>query len=96
MKNKIIAFLLSAMILLASLAIGVSAAELKSEVFTLNTTVENITFEMKKYDLPEESETHINGMFDKLLYDATIYGAYKAIRKFSFSASTKARALPPP
>ncbi len=77
MKNKIIAFLLSATLLLASLAIGVGAAELKSEVFTL-TTDENVTFEMKKYDLPEESEKHINDMFDKLLYDATVYGAYTA------------------
>lgn len=78
MKNKIIALLLSATLLFMCLATGASAVSLTSEVFTLNTTNENLTFEMKKYDLPEESENHINGMFDKTLYDATIYGAYKA------------------
>jgi hypothetical protein len=77
MKNKIIVFMLSAMILLASLAIGVGAANLKSDVFTL-TADETLIFEMKKCELPTESADYINSMFDKTFYDATIYGAYNA------------------
>lgn len=78
MKSKIIALLLSAALIFTCLTVGTYAAELKSEVFTLTTTEENLTFEMKKYDLPDESRNFINTMFDKTLYDATVYDAYKA------------------
>ncbi len=70
MRYKILAFLLSATLLFASLAIGVGAA------FIL-TNDKDVTLEMKKYELPEESINFINKMFDKTLYDATIYDAYK-------------------
>jgi hypothetical protein len=77
MKNKIIAFLLSATLILVCLATGASAASHTSEVFTL-TADEGLIFEMKKYDLPAESKDHINNMFDKTVYDATVFDAYKA------------------
>ena len=87
MKNKIIVFMLSAMILLASLAIGVYADEVKSEVFTLTTSIDKLTFELtttkenstfavEKYNLLDDSKTYIDTMFDKTFYDAEVYGAY--------------------
>jgi hypothetical protein len=80
MKNKIIALIISATLLLASLTVGVFAAgeTLKSGVFSLNGASEGTYFAMSRVELPSESVEFIETMFDKFAYDANLYGAYKA------------------
>ena len=75
MKNKITSLLLSAALLLAFLALGVSAAE--ANVLKLANTPEGAVFEITEYVLKEESKAYIDEMFDGVIYDASVYGAYK-------------------
>ena len=83
MKNKIIALILSAALLLACFTLGVSAAgeKLTSGVFSTSSVQENTEFEMATCSLPDEAKEYINEMFDKFAYDASFYGAYKASLK---------------
>jgi hypothetical protein len=76
MKNKITSLLLSAVLLLAFLALGVSATE--ANVIKLANTPEGAVFEITEYALKEESKAYIDEMFDGVIYDASVYGAYKA------------------
>jgi len=83
MKNKIIALLLSAALLLAGLATCVSATgeKLTSDIFSTVSTAENMSFEMTEYALVDEAKEYINTMFDKFANNASFYGAYKASLK---------------
>lgn len=76
MKNKIIAFALSAVLLFAALAVGAAAAG--KDTFTLSNMPEGATFEMTEYPLKDISREYIEEMFDGVFYDASLYGAYKA------------------
>lgn len=89
MKNKIIALILSALILTACLTVSVCAAPAEparissiSGIFTLRCPAElsgkNIEFNMQTEELPEVTVEYFETLFDEGKYDASFYCAYKA------------------
>ena len=81
MKNKIIALIISAVLLLASLAVCVSATE--GITFSITGAPENSTFEMVEITLSDAAKNDINERFDAFAGDASFYGAYKPSLKDS-------------
>jgi hypothetical protein len=80
MKNKILALILSAVLLLASFTLSIYASE--DDIFSISGASETVTLEMKEISLHEETKKYINdNLFDGLFYDASIYGAYTASLK---------------
>ncbi len=80
MKNKILALILSAVLLLASFTLSIYASE--DDIFSISGANENVTLTIEKLSLSEETKKYINDkLFDGLFYDASIYDAYTASLK---------------
>lgn len=80
MKNKILALVISAFLLIAVLTANVFAAgeTLKSGIFSLTGASEGASFQMSALTLPDESVEYIETVFDKFAFEAEFVGAYTA------------------
>ena len=80
MKNKVLALVISAFLLIAVLTANVFAAgeTLKSGIFSLTGASEGTSFQMSTLTLPDESVEYLEDAFDKFALDSEFVGAYTA------------------